>query len=55
MIDHGTYRGWNQHKRDGIPVCKACKAAQARYVKEWRATREHERRAQAFLELGFSQ
>ena len=36
-IDHGTYRGWNAHRRRGETPCQECKSAQARYNRDWRA------------------
>jgi hypothetical protein len=34
-IKHGTYAGWNAHKRRGIPMCQPCRDAAAAYKKRW--------------------
>jgi hypothetical protein len=34
--EHGTQRGWNQHKYRQEPQCDACRAWQTEYVKAWR-------------------
>ena len=30
-IAHGTYKGWNAHKRYDVPMCTACREAQRQY------------------------
>jgi hypothetical protein len=32
----GTYAGWNQHKREGTPVCDECRSAAAGYARKRR-------------------
>ncbi len=32
----GTYAGWNDHQRNKEPPCRACKTAQADYMREYR-------------------
>ena len=31
-IDHGTYAGYQLHKRRGIPACDACRQANSAYI-----------------------
>ena len=33
---HGTYAGWNWHKRNDVAVCIACQEAQRQYKAAWR-------------------
>lgn len=33
---HGTYAGWNQHKKEGKRPCRACLNAATEYQKKWR-------------------
>jgi hypothetical protein len=35
--EHGSYAGYQQHRKAGEGACDACKAAYAAYVREWRA------------------
>ena len=37
IIEHGTYAGWDQHRREHTPTCDACKAAQRNYMRQYRA------------------
>jgi hypothetical protein len=32
----GTHAGWNQHMRDGTPVCAPCRKAKTDYTREYR-------------------
>jgi len=32
----GTYAGYNQHNKDGTPVCDECRAAATAYMADWR-------------------
>lgn len=34
--DHGTYAGYSQHMRDGVPPCEGCRAAATDYQRQWR-------------------
>lgn len=34
--EHGTYGGWNKHRREGTPTCAACRQAAKEYVDRWR-------------------
>jgi hypothetical protein len=34
---HGTYGGYQKHKRTGTVTCEACRAAYLAYMREWRA------------------
>lgn len=38
-IQHGTYTGYTQHGRQGVPVCDACRKARNEYRNDWRQTR----------------
>jgi hypothetical protein len=38
--EHGTTRGYRDHLLGGEDACERCKAAQARYQREYRAQRE---------------
>lgn len=38
-IEHGTYKGYQAHKRRGIPMCGACSIANATYMENYRANR----------------
>lgn len=35
---HGTYAGWNKHRRQGTEVCVECKRAAREYQRKWRAS-----------------
>jgi hypothetical protein len=37
-IKHGTYAGWNAHRKTGVPMCDPCRAAKATYQRNYRAT-----------------
>lgn len=36
-IEHGTPRGYQQHREAGTPPCDACRRASADYQADWRA------------------
>ena len=36
-IEHGTYKGYQAHRRRGATPCDECRAANAAYIKERRA------------------
>lgn len=36
---HGSYAGWQAHRREGSKPCAGCEAARIEYRGEWRATR----------------
>lgn len=36
---HGTYAGYNAHRKSGIPMCGPCRKAGTDYVRDYRATR----------------
>jgi hypothetical protein len=38
-IEHGTHRGYNQHRRRGEIPCRECKDAYNRYRSEWAMAR----------------
>ena len=38
-IQHGSYTGWTQHNRQGVPMCDACRQARNDYRNDWRQTR----------------
>lgn len=40
----GTYSGYQKHLRDGTPTCFACRAARADYTRNYRKTKQAERR-----------
>lgn len=42
-IEHGTYSGWNLHRKRGVPVCDECRAAQAEYARRRRARNPRKR------------
>ena len=33
----GTYKGYRRHMRSGVEQCEPCRAANAAYMKRWRA------------------
>lgn len=35
MADHGTYAGWNQHKKHHTTVCQPCRDARNAYYRVW--------------------
>jgi len=35
---HGTYAGWNRHRRQGTKTCAECRRANREYHREWRAS-----------------
>lgn len=37
VIEHGTYRGYQQHLRSGRAMCRDCRDAGSFYVFQWRA------------------
>lgn len=39
MIDHGTHRGYRQHRRLGEDACRPCKDAQAAHEREYQKQR----------------
>ena len=43
-INHGTYGGYQVHKRRGEPPCGACADAAAAYMRDFRASRADIRR-----------
>lgn len=39
MTAHGTYAGWNAHKRAGEDPCLDCLDSQRRYARDYRSRR----------------
>ncbi|MGW5267304.1 hypothetical protein ACWEQ4_01510 [Rhodococcus sp. NPDC003994] len=37
--EHGTTAGYQHHRRDGTPVCRACREAHNAYMREYREQR----------------
>lgn len=42
-IAHGTYSGYQKHKKDGTPACPACRTAASDYQRRYRASRKGQR------------
>jgi hypothetical protein len=48
IAECGTRSGVNRHKRNGEPTCEACLAADAKYMREYRATHDLKPRKDRF-------
>jgi hypothetical protein len=46
-IEHGTYRGYQQHRRRGEETCPPCRAANTAYHQEWRTGQPEEAKRNA--------
>ena len=44
-IEHGTYAGYQQHRRRDDTACLDCRRAAAKYSREYRTRRQPEKRA----------
>lgn len=41
-IKHGTYTGYNQHRKQGVPVCDDCRDAVNEYLRDYRIRKDLE-------------
>ena len=50
--DHGTYAGYQAHRREATATCPECKKAAAEYMREWRRRNESQPLVDALLAEG---